>query len=127
MFAFYSVYNSTTQVERIEDIKLTAESTPTLSAELVLPEPEPELPPPEPLDEAEFVGDAPDEAELPAVVSGALTDTEPLFPMLMVTELSGAEAEGAGPSTPFSASAFADSWAKPTEGGVARYTEYTFF
>lgn len=91
------------------------------------PEPDPELPPPEPLAEAEFVGDAPDEAELPSVVNGALTDTDPLLPMLTVTELSGAEAEGAGPSTPFCASAFADSFANPTEGGLTRYTEYTFF
>jgi hypothetical protein len=33
---------------------------------------------------------------------------------------------GAGPSTPFIASARGDSRAKPTDGGLARNTEYTF-
>ena len=57
---------------------------------------------------------------------GAAAEDEPLEPLVLVGETDITEpivGEGTGSSPPFSANASADRGAKPTEAGLARYTE----
>jgi hypothetical protein len=48
-------------------------------------------------------------------------------PAVALAEMEPMVAEGGGASTPFIATAVSDSAAKPTEAGLYRKTEYTFF